>query len=493
MTNFIAIYLKLFGIYLCTGLIFFKIINYDNSKNFKNYTLIILSLILSLINTISTFYVSRILSYSIISLIYIIILSKYTKYKFGFSLIVMIISIALSVIIFAISGSIATWLCVIFLHLNRTNPIVLITIIFSELILQHYFFKLKRFKNGLSFITKKSNNDYLEVLVLVISVIIIFIYFFIGDYQTLSLDYLFAGMLLFSICMIPIIQKTLILYQKQKLLTQTLKDYETELAETKTKLNTALEDKHKLVKANHEFYHRQEALKQKLNLLINKSAENNYNLEISEEYSSILDRINTLSEEYKTQTKSIPNLPKTNIPEIDDMFTYLQSECIKNNIEFIVKINCDTTYLIKKLIPKNKLETLIADLTRNAIIAINHSDNNFKSIMIILGIHDNCYEFCIYDSGIEFTPNTLLNLGLKPASTHESEGGTGIGWLTTFETLNYCKASLIITEMPYSQNNYIKSIAVKFDTNNNYYIHTYRCDELSNYINSNRDIIIKSL
>ena len=213
------------------------------------------------------------------------------------------------------------------------------------------------------------------------------------------------------------------------------------------------------------------------------------NTEFAQEYSDILDRINNLSNEYANKTQNIPKLPISNIEEIDDMLSYMQSECIKNNIDFIVKIDYDIDNIIEKYITKSQLETLLGDLIRNAIIAINHSSNDFRSIMVVFGIKDNTYELCIYDSGIPFEIKTLLNLGLHPASTHENEGGTGIGFVTTFETLESCKSSLVINEL--SDNNYTKYLEIKFDGKNEYIIVSERYDEINKLNKNKRNIIIK--
>ena len=313
-----------------------------------------------------------------------------------------------------------------------------------------------------------------------------------GNYKSISLNYLFTGLIVFILILIPILQRTFVLYQKQKLLNKTLKEYETELSETKLKLNTALEEKYKLVKTNHEFYHRQEALKQKLDNISSNLAFNP-NLEISEDFGNLLDRINNLSEEYTSKLKPATHLPKTKIIELDDMFSYMQSECEKYKIEFILKISNDLNYMIENIIPKNKLETLIGDLIRNSIIAINNNTTNYKSIMVILGFKDNFYEFSVHDSGVEFNVDTLVKLGTKPITTHKDDGGTGIGFITTFETLSSCKGSLIITENIPSDNYYTKSICIKFDNKNNYIINSYRTTEINNLVDSKRNIIINKI
>ena len=128
------------------------------------------------------------------------------------------------------------------------------------------------------------------------------------------------------------------------------------------------------------------------------------------------------------------------------MFEYLQNECEKSNIEFYLNINCDVNNMIDKVIAKNKLETLIGDLGTDAIHAVNMSKNNYKSIVTIIDKQEDIYLIAMSDTGVEFKVDTLLKLGLEPATTHKEDGGSGIGYITTFETLNETKASLIIEE-----------------------------------------------
>ena len=171
----------------------------------------------------------------------------------------------------------------------------------------------------------------------------------------------------------------------------------------------------------------------------------------------------------------------------------MQTECYNNNIEFKLQIKTDINKLVKEKIPKNKLETLIGDHIKDAIIAINSSKNKYKSILVILGVKDNCYELCIYDTGIEFEIETLLNLGIEAITTHKDIGGSGIGFITTFETLKQCKASLIIKEMHKEcENDYTKSVIIRFDDKNEYKICSYRANEIKKENPDNR-IILESL
>lgn len=474
--NLFESFIKLLGINLCITYSFIKIMNYQPINPLTPILLIVVTIFSSIINIIFKEFINSIFVYITIYLLYNLLLSILTKNKFAFSLIATIISVSITYILCTITAAF-TSIIETLLQISN-NSIFIIFVHFIDFILIYRIFKLKRFKNGFQFIRSKQKNDYLDFFVLIISILIIYLYIFMGNYNNLNRHYLFYYFILLSIIMFVAIQKSFVLYQKHKLLEKTLKEYEIEIKEKDEKIEQLLTEENKLVKANHEFYHRQEALKHRL-MNLKEYNSGNFN----EEYEELIDRIDSLSEEYENQieiSKLSHKLPKSDIKEIDDMFSYLQAECIKNNIEFVLKIEGNIHSLINNIIPKNKLETLIGDLVRNSIIAISYSDKEYRSIMVILGIKDNYYEFCVYDSGIEFQIDTLLKLGLEKATTHKDNGGTGIGYITTFETLESCNASLIINELDPSKNNYTKSITVRFDNKYNYIVNSYRFSELKN-------------
>lgn len=407
--------------------------------------------------------------------LYSFIVGKILKISFGYSLIVTIMCSSASFLLYFISSVITACLLYFVPNFNFTSIISILISLLIETVLIFLLFKIKRLKNGLPFLKNKKNDSYVDFFIFIISIDFLFIYFLMLNYDNISIKDTSIIITIFILVLSITLYKSFIIYQKQKLLEKTLKDYEQEIAESKNKFEILLKEKNNLVKANHEFYHRQQALHLKLDNLI----KNNKTL-FKEEYGSIIDRIDTLSNEYTTtisNTETQAILPKTNISEIDDMFIYMQNECKKNNIDFTLRLTSDIYQLINNIIPKNKFETLIGDLIRNSIIAINYSSNTNRAIMIILGIKDNTYEFSIYDTGIEFKIETLSKLGLEHATTHADTGGTGIGFITTFETLKYCNASLIITEFSDRNFEYTKSITIKFDSKNNYIIETYRADQ----------------
>lgn len=87
----------------------------------------------------------------------------------------------------------------------------------------------------------------------------------------------------------------------------------------------------------------------------------------------------------------------------------------------------------------------------------------------------------IYDNGVDFDVDTLSKLGLERVTTHADTGGSGIGFMTTFETLKKAYASLIIIEFE-NKTPFTKSISFRFDSESAFIIHSYRKEELKSEI-----------
>ena len=368
----------------------------------------------------------------------------------------------------------------------RNQTIDLILALAIEAIFLKCIMNLKRIKNGLSFLKDQVENEYFALMFMEISANIIFTYcIFVNSNDEFSWNIL-AMFFVLSIIMVIMIQRTLALYYKQKLLAKNIEDYKSEIALKDAQIKSLSDEKYKISKLNHEFYNRQRALIHKVEEITSMNTEIADELDLSKQ-------INDLTKEYTDKAqeiKTLDKLPTTGIVEIDDMFKYMQSECDSKKIQFNLKINGNIYHMINNKIPQSRLVTLIGDHLRDAIIAIDFSNNTFKSILAVLGENKGVYEFCVFDTGIEFKIDTLLNLSLKPATTHKDSGGTGIGFMTTFETMKETKASLIIDEMrEMSNTDYTKSVTIRFDGKNEYRIKSYRSDEIKKKMKDNRIII----
>ena len=387
-------------------------------------------------------------------------------------MIVNLISNSIIYVVFGISAILEVFVIKLLYVDNRIINLIAILLIESLILL--ILSKIKRFKYGLTFLKNKTN-EYFNIIMINISAVVILVYYIFGNYYGDLTEQLIVCLVVIAFIMFLVIQKTLTLYYKQKLLHQTIEDYKTEIADKDKKIKELSDEKYKISKLNHEFYNRQKALEKKVaDYVSNASVETANELAITEQ-------IADLSKEYSDKLQNIKHpdkLPTTEIEEIDDMFKYMQSECEKNNIEFKLQINGNIHHMINQIIPKDKLVTLIGDHLRDAIIAINSSHNSFRSIIAILGKADEFYEFCIFDTGIEFELETLLTLGTKPITTHKDTGGTGYGFMTTFETLRETKGSLVIEEKhKMSENDYTKAVRIIFDGKAQYRISSYRMKE----------------
>lgn len=386
----------------------------------------------------------------------------------GHSIITTILSMSINYVVLLSSIIISFIINKIFKINNDYINVIVITIL--QIAMLSYIFRIKKFRHG---ILISQNNEYKDILILNISVIILFSIIITANSNISSVKNLCIGIMTFAVIMFITIQKSIQLYYKQKLLVQELNETKDKL-EKKTKEVEELEAENlSFSKKSHTLAHKQKSLEFKLQELLTKA-------EISkEEAGEVRDRIKEIEKDlYKEKT--VIELDKTGITEIDDMLKYMQSECKKNKIDFELQLKGNIHYMINNLIDKKDLETLLADHIKNAIIAINHTENVNKSILVRLGKIDETYGLYIYDSGIEFKPETLENLGKKPSTTHADEGGTGMGFMNTFDTLRKCNASMLIEEYNEpSKDNYTKSIMIKFDGKNEFKIKSYRENHLS--------------
>lgn len=181
-------------------------------------------------------------------------------------------------------------------------------------------------------------------------------------------------------------------------------------------------------------------------------------------------------------------LPTTGISLIDGALSNMYIKATAHHIDFNLIISQDIHYLINNLITQTDLETLLCDHIKDAIIAINSGEVIKGKILVTITMNDDIYEISIKDNGVDFEVDTLAKLGLERVTTHKDIGGSGIGFMTTFETLKRSNASIIITEHK-TKTPFSKSITFRFDGLNAFIINSYRADLLKQSINRN-DIII---
>lgn len=205
----------------------------------------------------------------------------------------------------------------------------------------------------------------------------------------------------------------------------------------------------------------------------------------------VLEHLETISlersgiiEEYQSASRK---LPLTDVVSIDALMTYMLHKAKAAGTDFELTISGSVKYLVENIISETDLNTLLADLIENAIIATKSS--NSKRILVSISISEGHYLVDIFDSGIPFYVETIANLGLKKITTHSDSGGSGIGLATAFEIFKKHNASFIIEEFANENIFFTKKVSVKFDNLNQYIIKTMRSSEIKAF-SQREDLIV---
>lgn len=464
--EFIVDTIKMFFITCYTYYIALKIIN---KKVFTKNTIyvVILSIIVAILGKCIKNLYGYFYSILCLDLLIVIIFSKMTKNTISYSMLIITISLSINYVLFLISVLLSFIPSVILNVDSNFVSLFIIIILYSMFI--YLGSRIRRFGKGIIFLQETIKNESTDIIVLNISIVILFCIIALSNYKQIVTSKIGISIIILSIIMFITIQKSLQLYYKQKLQERESEETKKELENKSKEIEELKEENLKLSKTNHSIAHKLKSLEYEVNQISSRNVIDN---------NKIMNKIEKLSTEMQDEFVNV-DLEKTGISEIDTMLEYMQSECIKSKIEFELQINGNIHHMINKYIEKEDLEILLADHIKNAIIAINNSENINKNILVRIGIIDGFYSLYIYDSGIEFELETLINLGIKPSTTHEDDGGTGMGFMNTFDTLRKYKASLIIQEYGKpSKDNFTKVIKIIFDNKNEYKVLSYREKEI---------------
>ena len=453
---------KVIFISLCTYYTYLKIEDKILANIKKDiifsFIIVIIAIIATSLKIKFNFFVSKFFLITMMSLIYVLRDGESIEKAFLLN----IISLSINYIIFFL----AIWIMYIInsIHVIQNDNINLAIMMFIHCVLLYILSKLRRIKHGISFLNNKTQNEFLNMIIFNISLIIIYTFIFFSNMdvmQTKSTNLYFL-FITFLIILLFTIKKSIEAYYKQKLLIQDLEETKRELEDKKKEVEELEAENLSFSKKSHSLAHKQKSLEFKINKLL-------MNLENAEEF-GLQDDLNRISKELLENSK-LPKLDKTGIAEIDDMLDVMQEECRLNGIDFNLQLNGNIYQMTNNYITKYELSILLADHIKDAIIAINHTDNINKSIMVRLGKVDECFALYIYDSGVEFPKEVLEKLGKEPITTYPNEGGTGMGFMNTFDVLRKYNASLIIESIGKpSKDNYTKVIKIKFDNKKQIYV-----------------------
>lgn len=176
----------------------------------------------------------------------------------------------------------------------------------------------------------------------------------------------------------------------------------------------------------------------------------------------------------------------TGIPSLDAILVYMYQKAQVQDIRFYAAATPESIAALPPALTTEKLVHMLSDLLENAIIATKTSTE--KQIQVQIYLANGLFTIEVADTGCSFEPATLISFGLEKASTHLTEGGSGIGLLDIWKIKEETKASIHIHEYeagaPFS-----KKLFITFDKKNKYVIHTWRDKELSPLV-TRGDIVI---
>lgn len=159
---------------------------------------------------------------------------------------------------------------------------------------------------------------------------------------------------------------------------------------------------------------------------------------------------------YEINSKS---LPSTAVPSFDALLSYMLQRAIQFHVDFDVSLFGSVKYLVENIADEQDVNTLLADLIDNALIAAK--DRAFGKVLVNIGIVDECYRIDVFDNGAPFSPETIAMLGLRRTTTRAGEGGSGIGLMSLFEIVGRYNASFVIEDI--CSGRYTKKVSVCFD------------------------------
>lgn len=477
---------KLFLILVISNLIYLKITNCLTSSLKVKIFYCVKCLILSIIYTYLQSWLNNVIWLINILIVDFLLLCISIKNK-TFNFVAYLLSILIAYVFYLVALIIVGFIVAIFAIEKKFNDIIcLILIVIVYILIVCMFMSLKRIKNGFNFL-HKINTETMNVIVF-FGVMSLLLYGVIPKNKgvTVQILLLILGTLVSTLLFI-VIRNLITKHYKSNMKDRNIAIQKEEI-DTNVKIIEELKEQNlKLSTTIHKYNHRLSSLENSIRKVMSSS-----NVEFAKELSVVLEQTQNVASQFAQETKVDIKLPVTNVISVDNMMEFMRGEAVKCGIDFTFKLSDSIKPLLDKYISEDKFETLLADHIKDAIIAINAKSEGYKGIMVLVGVSQGAYEVAIYDTGIEFDISTLLKLGTEPVTTHKDNGGSGLGFMTTFETLKSSKASLVIEEYDTRVTNYTKSVTIRFDNKCEYRIYSYRAEEIKKCCNG-RKIIIKSI
>lgn len=484
-TNFISIInegIKFLCHYSCSLYIFLKVANVTSNRK-KNiivfFTALLLFVLLATVeiscginkHIIKTFFII------ITCVSFIIISHKGSISSIPLSLVTISISYCVEYFSVFLAGS----LLYIFGYRNNDIISTICTSVF-QILLSTIIVRIKPFRKFFSYIGNENNFGF----GLLISSYVLTFYMVLANYDQMGYNektILALGIPMAAVGLVLWIKSIVERHYKRVIADRADQYTQQEIADKDAYIQQLEAEVATLAKQLHRDNHLLSSLDRSAQMLVTTDS--------AQEREKLVDEIHTL---YRERNDMITKdqqanklLPSTGISLIDGALSDMYVKATAHGINFDLIVSEPIHYLVNNIISQTDLQTLLCDHIKDAIIAIDAADITNGKILVTIEKNEGIFEISIRDNGVDFELDTLAKLGIERVTTHADDGGSGIGFMTTFETLAKAKGSLIITEYkiktPFS-----KAVTFSFDGLHRFIISSYRKEELKEKIS--RDDII---
>ena len=446
--------IRLFSIQICVFIVFRRLLNNKIKYNIFN-------LLAALATTVLSYYVDGIIPILTIPIMIITTIYYIWKRKiapFNLTVITCIISYGICCLIYTILAIISSF--VRLFYVNADYTILSIILMILQVLVSNQIFMIKRLKKGMPFIKNiVGTNTGILISILLLS----------GTVIMLSNNYNYIFLIPYIITIIA--GGFIFMWWRNRI----TKSYINNIKDTELKnLKEQLEEKERkilhLEQQNSELakiIHKDNKLIPSLEFAVKSSLEvlnTSHDLDyIHNKGQELLAHVEDISRErygiittYQLLNK---DLPKTKVSSIDALLSYMLNKASASGVIYDVNVMGSIKYMVDNIITENDLATLLAELIDNALIATKSCD--IKRVLVTLGVVEDKYVVYMFDSGEPFAPEVLNDFGKKQITTHQNEGGSGIGLMTIHDIVSKYKASIEIITLP-ADNTYTKQIAISF-------------------------------
>lgn len=478
------LFIKNLGIIICCIYCFMKLLHIALERKTRFF----LSIFVMLLSVLSIYVDQYNPHFTMPLLVLLMALSNAfaTKTRLSVSITTTAISFALSYSLFILSSTVVSALGILVSE-NPSHTLLQLLCFAVQLLLMPVPFLFKRTRNGMPFLQKQ----FYSMPGMVISLLLLLISTTInsGKFYNISYVILYFSLIILAFLIYVYWRNNLTKTYLDKLNMKNIESLNAELLEKQQYIEALEQDNRQLAKIIHKDNKLIPAMEYAVQTYIKESSPA---AKDSERGMELLEELNRLSKDRKgmvtSQNRQGEKLPSCGITSIDNLLQYIQQKAADAGITFHVALDCNVKDFLEDTADETSLNTLLADLLENAIIATRY--NNGKYILLNIGMLSKHYCLHVFDCGIPFTKEVLACLGQKQITTHADDSGSGIGLMQTYEILRQHNASLLIDEFEPESGLYTKKLSVVFNKQNQYTLYTTRNEEELAYLNKRADLII---